>query len=198
MRSACIAWKKRQSHITMNAEKESERSLRDFLTGKARINTYKDGIAETELVKERKRARVERGADDQVAVRHAGASGGDIRENQHEEDRMRETFTLATENQRQQVKNILKSRGRQCNLSKMLRVQQRLQIGLLLWNILRVVRHKIDRGPYLRRSQVTLMTTYKFLRWVHSTRWMDERVVTSEKCWNGIEEKMPEISREMN
>ena len=28
--------------------------------------------------------------DEQVAVRHADASGGDIRENQHEEDRMRE------------------------------------------------------------------------------------------------------------
>ena len=26
---------------------------------------------------------------------------------------------------------------------------------------------------------------------------MDERVVTSEKCWNGVEEKMPEISREV-
>ena len=29
-------------------------------------------------------------------------------------------------------------------------------------------------------------------------RWMDERVVTSEKCWIGIEEKMPEVSREVN
>ena len=28
--------------------------------------------------------------DEQVAVRHADASGGDIRENQHEEDRMRD------------------------------------------------------------------------------------------------------------
>ena len=54
------------------------------------MNAYKDRIAETERVKERKRARVERGADDQVAVRHADASGGDIRENQHEEDRMRD------------------------------------------------------------------------------------------------------------
>ena len=34
------------------------------LTGKARMNQYKDGIAETERVKERKRARVERGAGD--------------------------------------------------------------------------------------------------------------------------------------
>ena len=54
---------------------------------------------QTERVKERKRARVERGAGDvpvdpgseeQVADRHADASGGDIRENQHEEDRMRD------------------------------------------------------------------------------------------------------------
>ena len=62
------------------------------LTGKARMNAYKDRIAETERVKERKRARVERGAgdvpmepgnraDEQVVVRHADASGGDIREN---------------------------------------------------------------------------------------------------------------------
>ena len=54
------------------------------------MNAYKDRIAETERVKERKRARVERDADDQVAVRHADASGGDVRENKHEEDRMRD------------------------------------------------------------------------------------------------------------
>ena len=57
------------------------------------MNAYKDRIAETEREKERKRARVERGAgdvpmepgnraDEQVAVRHADASDGDIRENQ--------------------------------------------------------------------------------------------------------------------
>ena len=45
--SACIAWKKRQSHIMTNAESESERSL-GTLTGKARMNAYKDSIAETE------------------------------------------------------------------------------------------------------------------------------------------------------
>ena len=53
-------------------------------------------------------------------------------------------------------------------------------------------------GPYLCRRQVMLMTTYDFLRWMRSTRWMDERVVTSEKYWIGIEEKMPEIYRELN
>ena len=61
------------------------------LTGKARMNVYKDRIAETERVKERKRGRVQRGAgdlpmepgnrdDERVAVRHADASGGDISE----------------------------------------------------------------------------------------------------------------------
>ena len=68
------------------------------LTGKAGMNAHKDRIAETERVKERKRARVERGAgdvpmeprnraDEQVAVRHADASGGNIFENRHEEDK---------------------------------------------------------------------------------------------------------------
>ena len=86
----------RQSHTTMNAERESERSLRKPC-GKS--NAYKDRIAETERVKRGKE--LERGvagvlvipgnrADEQVAVRHADASGGDIRENQHEEDRMRD------------------------------------------------------------------------------------------------------------
>ena len=55
----------------------------------------------------------------------------------------------------------------------------RFQIRLLLWFILRVVRHNIGRGPYLCSSQVMLMTTYKFLRWMHSTIWMHERVVLS-------------------
>ena len=61
------------------------------------MNAYKDRIAETERVKERKRARVERGARDvlleprneeQVAVRHADASGEE--EKQHEENIIRE------------------------------------------------------------------------------------------------------------
>ena len=65
------------------------------------MNAYKDRIAETQRVKERKRARVERGVgdvpmetrnrdDEQVAVRHADASGGCITENQHIEERMRD------------------------------------------------------------------------------------------------------------
>ena len=42
------------------------------------------------------------------------------------------------------------------------------------------------------------MTTCEFVRWMHSTSRMDEEVVTLGKCWNGIEEKMSEISREVN
>ena len=72
-----------------------------ILTGEARIDTCKDRIAETQRVQERKRVRVEGSAgdmsgepgnrdDEQVAVRHADASGGYIMENQHEEKRVRD------------------------------------------------------------------------------------------------------------
>ena len=54
-----------------------------------------------------------------------------------------------------------------------------------------------SRLPYLCRIQVVLTTTFEFLRWMHSTRRMDEGVVTSEKCWSGIKEKMPEIAKEL-
>ena len=52
---------KRQSHTTTNAERAI---IGRTLTGKARMNAYKDSVAETERVKERKRAPVERGARD--------------------------------------------------------------------------------------------------------------------------------------
>ena len=89
------------------------------------MNAYKDRIAETERVKERKRARVERGAgdvpmkpgnrdDDHVAVRRADASGGDIRENQHEEKRMRDIhdgkkgYEAASEEQPDKLRKTLR------------------------------------------------------------------------------------------
>ena len=99
--SACICMEKRQKPHNDECRERIRTIIERTLTGKARMNAYKDRIAETERVKERKRARVERGAgdvpmehdnrdDEQVAVRHADASGGDIIENQHEEDRMRD------------------------------------------------------------------------------------------------------------
>ena len=61
------------------------------------MTAYKDRIPETGRVKERKRARVERGAGDVLGEpenrddeQMADAPGGDIRENQHEEDIMRD------------------------------------------------------------------------------------------------------------
>ena len=65
-------------------------------TGKARMSAYKDRVFETERIKERTRARVERGVGDvlvepgseeQMADRHAVASGED--EKQHDENRMK-------------------------------------------------------------------------------------------------------------
>ena len=60
-------------------------------------HAHEDRIAVRERVKERRRARVERGAgdvpmepgnesDEQMAVPQADASGGDITENQHEKN----------------------------------------------------------------------------------------------------------------
>ena len=71
------------------------------LAREARIETYEGRIAETGRVRERRRARIERGAgdvpeepgdkdDEQVAVRHADASGGYIIENQHGEKTKRD------------------------------------------------------------------------------------------------------------
>ena len=46
----------RQNHIMTNAEKRIRTIIERTLTGKARMNAYKDRIAETERVKERRRA----------------------------------------------------------------------------------------------------------------------------------------------
>ena len=70
------------------------------LAGEARMKTYKDRIAGRKRVREKRRARIERGAvdvpeepgnknDEQVAVRHADASGGYIIEDQHGKKIMR-------------------------------------------------------------------------------------------------------------
>ena len=77
---------------TLAGEARMERTL----AGEAKMDTYKDRIAGRKRVRERRRARIERGTRDvpeepgnkngeQVADRHADASGGYIIENQHEE-----------------------------------------------------------------------------------------------------------------
>ena len=59
-------------------------------------------------------------------------------------------------------------------------------------------RHKVGQGPYLCRSQVMLMTTYKspasdafYEKDGRNSRYIGEVL-------GGIEEKMPKISREVN
>ena len=165
-------------------------------TGKARMNAYKDRIAETERVKESQRARVERGAgdvpmepgnraDERVAVRRADASGGNIIENQHEEDRMRDIHIgksgpeVAGEGEpdKSESSSVFRS---DCYSGISCERRDTKSAGVRTW------------------ADVRLMTTCKFPLWIHCMRWMDERVVTSEKRWNGIEEKMPEISSEVN
>ena len=133
--------------------------------------------------KERKRARVERGAvdvptepgnraDEQVAVRHADATGGDIRENQHEEDRMRDIHVgkrgseAAGEEQPDKLRKTVRFEQEASSASAS-------SDPTVTMEYLASVRHKIGRGPFLCRSQVMLM------------------------CWVGVEEKMLEISREV-
>ena len=97
------------------------------------MNAYIDRIAETVRVKERKRARVERGAgdvlmepgnrdDEQMVVRHADASGGDITENQHEENRMRDIHVgtrgseAASEEQPDKLRKTTRARSFECSI----------------------------------------------------------------------------------
>ena len=157
---------------------------------------YKERIAETERVKERKRARVERGAgcvpmepgsraDEQVAVRLADASGGDTRENQHDENRMRDIHVGkrgpvgAGEEQPDKLRKTVRFEQEAPSPSAAASSDPTVALEYPASG------ETQDRpGPYLSRRQVMLKTTYRFLRWMHSVRWMDESVVTSEKCWN--------------
>ena len=175
------------------------------LKGKARMSACRDRIAETGRVKERNRARVLRKCRDvpmgprseggeQVAIRHADASGGDITENQNEENIMRD-FHIGkrgseTANEEQLDKLRKTVRFEQEAPSTSLSSDPQVSLGYLASG----ERDKIGHGPFLCRVQVMSMTTYKFLRWMRSTRWTDERVVTWEKCWIFIEEKMSDIS----
>ena len=78
-----------------------ERIGTTILAREARREICKDRVAERERVREMRRARIERSAgdvpaelgckeDEQVAVRHADASGGHIIENQHKKKRKRD------------------------------------------------------------------------------------------------------------
>ena len=138
-------------------------------------------------MKERTKARVERSAGDvpmeprneeQMTDRHVIASGEE--EKQHEENIMRDISTFVHEDRRQQMKNNLTISGRHDDPSRTLQIHRRLQPCMCLVCVLRVVRNKIGRSPYLCTTQVMLTMAYKFLRWTCPTRWMDEGVETKE------------------
>ena len=84
--------------------------------------------------------------DEQVAVRHADASGGDIRENQHEEDRMRDIHVgkrgseTANEEQPDKLRKTVRFEQQAPNTSS----SSSTHVSFL--NILRVVRNKIGQS----------------------------------------------------
>ena len=146
---------------------------------------------------------MERGAGDvpmepqiekQMGDRHAVASGGKRNNTKRTEW---ETSTLVKEDRRQHMKISMTNWGRQYVSSRKLQIHRHLQPCMCLLNILRVVRDKTEQSRYLCRIQVMLTMTCEFLRRMSSTRWVDEKVDTSKKCWIGTEKKMPEISGEV-
>ena len=123
--------------------------------------------------------------DEQVAVRRADASGGYIMENQHEEKIIRDIQVskrgsgAAREEQSDKCKKTERFEQEAPNASATSDPHAALAYP---------ASGEIQSRP----------GTYIFLCWMHSTGRMDEGVVSSEKCWSGIEEKMPGISKELN
>ena len=179
------------------------------LTGKARMNAYKDRIAETERVKERKRARVERGAgdvpmeprnraDEQMAVRHADAPGCDIRENQHEDDRMRDMHI---------GKRGSEAAGEEQpdKLRKTVRFEQEASSASASSDPTVTLEYPASGETQSQPGSVLLQKSGHVdddiqISALDAFHEMDGRKSrkTRRGVRNGIEEKMPEISREVN
>ena len=98
------------------------------------MQTYKDRIAEKKRVDVPQEP--ENRSDKQVAVRHADASGGDIRENPARREENERHPRCQEEDQGQQAKNNWTNGGRQNDLSMKLRIHQHLPIHVLPGNIL--------------------------------------------------------------
>ena len=199
-----LAW---HGHATRPHNDECRERIRTIiertLTGKVRMNAYEDRVVEDRASEKRGKELELREVQEmclwnpgteQVAGRHANASGGDITENQHEENRMRDIHIgkrgseAAREEQRDKLMETVRFEQEAPSVSASADPPVALEYPAS------GERDKIGWGPYLCRSPVMLMTTYKFQRWMRSPRWIDDRVVTSKKCWIGIEKKMPEIA----
>ena len=83
---------------------------------------------------------------------------------------MRDIHIRQKADREQQMKNNRTNSGRQYDSSKKLQVHRRPQPCMCLLNILRVGPKKIRWSPLLCIIQVMLRMTYKFLRWMYSTR----------------------------
>ena len=131
------------------------------------MNAYKDRIAESERVKERKRSLSGKRSEDvpmetrneeQMADRHAVASDED--EGQHDENGKREIHIgergseTANEEQPDKFKKTVRSEQEAPNTSS---------------STMRVS----PENPASERQDRT-EPTYRFLRWMSSTRWVDE------------------------
>ena len=136
--------------------------------------------------------------DEQVAVRHADASGGYTIENQHEDKRMRgirvnKRGSGATGEQ--QLDEWRKTE----------RLEHEAQHTSAPSDPCVATEHLVSFEIQSRQGSVLVQESGRVDDDMRITAFgciprerMDEGVVTLEKCWSGIEEKMPEISKELN
>ena len=137
--------------------------------------------------------------DERVAVRHADASGGDIIENQHDEKLMRDIHIGRRGSETANEKQPHKWR-------KTERFQQEAPNASASSDPLVALAYPASGETQDRPGSVLVQKSghvgddeqISVLDAIHTTRWMDERVVASEKRWISIEEKMQETSREVN
>ena len=170
---AALAWHGRATKPHNDERRERIRTIIErILMGKARMNACKDRIAETERVKERKRARVEQGAGDVPRVPgHEEQMADGEEEKQHDENRLshvhigkRGSETADEEQQPDKLRKTVRFEQEAPNTSP----SSSTHVSL------RVVRNNMGRSPCLCTIQVMWMVTSNFLRWTRSTRLMDE------------------------
>ena len=134
--------------------------------------------------------------EERMADRHAVASAGDISENQHDENRMRDIrigkrgSEAASEEQPDKLRKTVRFEQEASSASASSDPAVPLEYPASGETQDRPRSVLVPKSGHVDDDvQISAMDVFYE---------MDERVVTSEKCWIGIEEKMPEISREVN
>ena len=129
--------------------------------------------------------------DERMAVPHANASGGDIIENQHDENRMRDIHVgkrgsdAADEEQLDKLRKTSRSEQETPHASSSSDPLVALEYPASGETQDRPGSELVHKSGHVENFRVGCIPR-------------DSRVVTSEKCWIGIDEKMLEISRELN